>query len=205
MYARADVITAYVSGNSRIDVALNNTIPYVAFQMDFTLPAGCSLAAQVVESKRLGKDMAWPTATWADNSAQESRHKVYCRQIDTGRNVWRLVGYSLDNHIIDGLSSLNLFTLSVDGSTTDLQGGLSVHNVKFVNTDMEEHALSASIEPLPTFGDVNQDGRVDILDVIAITDLQTGGTHTAYRPYAADVDRDGAIEADDAENVAKGL
>lgn len=115
--------------------------------------------------------MAWPTATWADNSAQESRHKVYCRQIDTGRNVWRLVRYSLDNHIIDGLSSLNLFTLSVDGSTTDLQGGLSVHNVKFVNIDMEEHALSASIEPLPTFGDVNQDGRVDILDVIAITDL----------------------------------
>lgn len=203
MHAHADEITAYVSGNNRIDVALSNSTSYVAFQMDITLPAGCGLTSQAVESKRLGKEMPWATAVWVDNSDHKSQHKIFYQQTDVNANVWRLVGYSMDNHSIDGLSGLNIFTLHLDGEASDLQNALQIQNVKVVNQAMEEVNLSATIAALPQFGDVNQDGSVDILDVIATTDLQAGSTSAAYRSYVADNNQDGAIEADDALRMAQ--
>ena len=124
----SDVVTVAVdtdgSSEWNVSVSLENATPYIAYMMDFVLPAGFTVSE--------GSDMALSLRTESVGMTMQGR------MIDA--STYRIIGYSeLNQPIVDTTGELFSFPLSVLSSQMP-EGDftLSVENVVFVT----ENALS---------------------------------------------------------------
>ncbi len=179
-----DQLTAYASG-SNLYVALTNDASYVAMQADITLPSGVSIES--------GDEMTDNLASTARSTA----FSFYCRQTDSENNVYRIVAYNLSNTPISGLSQLNILNITLSASAS--ADGITLSNVKLATSGLTEETLTGEAVAQGNLGDVNNDDKINLLDVLAITDLQTNGvtSETTYTVHNADLDSSGDLDTDD--------
>ena len=212
-----DLVTAKVNDATTIDVCLTNDASYVAFQMDITLPAGVSITDAEATEDRTDLNGDWDQVD-IGGTYYESGYTIVYNQIDATTNTWRIVGYSLGNHKIEGTSGEAIATLTISGAdgvyeVDDIVSGSALANVIFVTeTDLEEVILAAEILAEAGFNpaDINKDGTVNASDIVAFLEIMAiGDTPTAvsanaseeilnaYSLQAADVNGDNKFNAQD--------
>ena len=192
-----DLVTAKVNDATTIDVCLTNDASYVAFQMDITLPTGVSITAAAATEDRTDLEGNWDQVT-IGGTDYDSGYKIVFNQIDATTNKWRIVGYSLGNHVIEGTSGEAIATLTISGAdgvyeVDDIVDDSALANVIFVTeTDLEEVTLVGTVVAGVTYDalDVDHDGDVDMTDVAIALNIVAG--ITSPDGYFADVNSDGS-------------
>ncbi len=214
-----DLLTAKVMDSETIELCLTNSVNYVAFQMDITLPAGASFEADDVTITVRTGDAGWQDGE-DENSLGTTEFQIATNCIDANNNTYRIVGYSLGNHIIEGTPGESIATITLtltgqaeDCTVDDIVSGSALANVIFVTeTDLEEVILAAEILAEAGFNpaDINKDGTVNASDIVAFLEIMAiGDTPTAvsanaseeilnaYSLQAADVNGDDKFNAQD--------
>ena len=170
-----DLVTAKVNDVTTIDVCLTNDASYVAFQMDITLPTGVSITAAAATEDRTDLEGNWDQVT-IGGTDYDSGYKIVFNQIDATTNKWRIVGYSLGNHVIEGTSGEAIATLTISGAdgvyeVDEIVSNSALANVIFVlESDLSEIALAGTVEAGVTKNkyDINEDEEIDAFDLSAL-------------------------------------
>lgn len=187
----SDEVTVKVAAGSA-DVELVNETAFVAFQMDITLPGATVAESGAIESnvERLAKG-ANVTIAGADT---ETPFVVVYNEL-AGNKV-RVVAYNLGNHEIQANAG-KLFTLSFTGDVNADE--VVVDNVLFVDTNLVEQAIAAHAEAggAAGNGDIDNNGEVDVFDVVALANIVLGNVDPSYNLKAADVDGNGDTDVFD--------
>ena len=171
-------------GQCGLDILLTNgNATFNGFQMDIALPDGITLVS---------RDNTF-IYTLGDRYSGEG-FEVIVRQLDENR--YRLMGYSLSNVAITGNSG-PLLTLTLqadnelDGST--LEGSVaavSLSTVDKVTVDGGEARFEINVSGY-RMGDVDHDGRVNVVDVMMTINHVLGNFDYNYHNENADMDFSG--------------
>lgn len=206
-----DLLTAKVMDSETIELCLTNSVNYVAFQMDITLPAGASFEADDVTITVRTGDAGWQDGE-DENSLGTTEFQIATNCIDANNNTYRIVGYSLGNHIIEGTPGESIATITLtltgqaeDCTVDDIVSGSSFSNIIFVTkTDLEEITnIVGSFEAGATPGDVTLDGKFlnnDITAAIALVLSETQATLANDEGWSlinADIDGSGTVLVND--------
>lgn len=150
-----DAVTATYT-SSKIDVALDNTTEFVAFQMDIkAADTDFNGKTVVLNGERLDQE-----GTAIHGSATLSAPFVLASNVLSDGTL-RVIAYNLDNRPLS-LNEGNLFEISIDGKPADV----SLSNVRFVRKgDLAELELRAT--------------------AVAGDDISTGIDETAILPEAS--------------------
>lgn len=150
-----DKVTARVSGTT-LNIALENAIPYCAFQMDIQLPQGISATDVAAVANRL-------TQTGSDTEIGGTKFIVAHNTLDG--NVLRVIAYNLANAEIASAAG-DILTITLSGTVED-PTAISVSNVLFVSAgDLSEVVINdATGENGGIMGDVDGNGVVELTDV----------------------------------------
>ena len=177
-------------GSGTIVISLKNAQGAAAYQFNLKLPEGVTL-----KTNNEGEY----TCTLS------SRHRGHNANINVleDEGVYRIVVSSLQSKMIDGNDG-TVLTIAVDVSDDlelgsypifiqnarySLLGGTAVHMQETIGVfDVEDFLL----------GDVNNDGDIDVADVVCIVNNSIGKPNDIFVEKAADVDYDGEIDIADA-------
>ena len=182
------------SGNSAgkkttLSIGLDNEDELVAFEFYMTLPEGVSIA--------LDED-GYPDAVL--NDARSDRHTLEVEESSDGS--YHFLCYSNRNNALKGNSGELLSIKLVcdeDMEPGAYQGLLS--SIKFVDADENRIRLldlSFDIEVVDIkMGDVNDDGDIDVLDVVAMVNYIMEKPSANFIFAAADHDEDGLVDVVD--------
>lgn len=178
----ADEVTAKVSGTN-LNIGLVNETSYVAFQMDIKLPAGVSASSVEAVANRLSQE-------GSDTEIGGTKFIVASNVLEG--NVLRVIAYNLANdEIKDATGDILAITLSAAPAAAS---DITISNIKFVKeADLAEVAMAdVTAANGVMLGDVNNDGKITMLDVAGTIDI-TLGKPGSYNVDAADVNLDGKV------------
>ena len=178
-------------GNSgTIVISLKNAQAATAYQFNLKLPEGVTL-----KTNNEGEY----TCTLS------SRHRGHNANINTleDEGVYRIVVSSMQSKMIDGNDG-NVLAIAVDVSD-DLELGsypIFIQDARYSLSGgtvirMQETVGVFDIEDF-LLGDVNEDGDIDVGDVVCIVNNSIGKPNEKFVEKAADVDYDGEIDIADA-------
>ena len=186
----ADVVTmADVSvrpgASQQVSVVLSNETAFTAFQLDITLSEGLSLA------KENGKYAIALTA-------RANGHTVSVNELSD--NCIRVAAYSMTNNNFQGNDGAVL-TFKIEAANDFAGNGtIALDNIRFTTSAIKEvhfDSTSATVKLMPDIkGDVNGDGRLDIGDIIALSNFLAGRT-AGVLTAKIDVNGDGKVNLAD--------
>ncbi|MCQ2197792.1 MAG: dockerin type I repeat-containing protein [Bacteroidaceae bacterium] len=199
--------------NATLSVKLTNSIKYVAFQMDVTLPAGWTVtSAAPVGTTRLAGSGTVDLSAVGGSATESTKFQLAYNVIDG--NKLRVIAYNLGNKPITGTSGEEIFTVKLTAGTAAASVDKWVatfSEVLFVTeSDLKEMAMAVSNagskavgESAVTWkkGDVNHDGKVNGADVSAVLDKALGKTVAAFYMSEADLNGDNKINGADVSGV----
>ena len=174
---------------ANLDLHLDNEETLIAFEFNLRLPEGVSIA--------LDED-GYPDAVL--NEARSDRHNLEVEERSDGS--YHFLCYSNSNNAFKGnngeLLSIKL-VCDEDIEPGAYQGLLS--SIKFVDADENSllmPELSFDIEVVDiTMGDVNDDGDIDVLDVVAMVNYIMEKPSANFIFAAADHNEDGLVDVVD--------
>lgn len=164
-----------------LSVSLNNYSKIVALQMDVHWLDGMTIATDGIKlSSRLSGLMS-------------SVSKI-------GEGVYRVVFFSLNNTPISGNDG-EIFTLSyVDETAEDINNSvIKVDNLVFSTNDSENAASQTELTynvKISLHGDINNDGKVNVTDIVALYSYILGNTE-GVDESVADLNDDGKVNVTD--------
>ena len=178
-------------GNSgTIVISLKNAQAATAYQFNLKLPEGVTL-----KTNNEGEY----TCTLS------SRHRGHNANINTleDEGVYRIVVSSMQSKMIDGNDG-NVLAIAVDVSD-DLELGSYPIFIQDARYSLSGGTVIRMQETVGVFdvedfllGDVNEDGDIDVGDVVCIVNNSIGKPNEKFVEKAADVDYDGEIDIADA-------
>ena len=177
-------------GSGAIVIGLKNAQAATAYQFNLKLPEGVTL-----KTNNEGEY----TCTLS------SRHRGHNANINTleDEGVYRIVVSSMQSKMIDGNDGavltipvdvsddleLGSYPIFIQDARYSLSGGTVIRMQETVGVfDVEDFVL----------GDVNEDGDIDVGDVVCIVNNSIGKPNEKFVEKAADVDYDGEIDIADA-------
>ena len=177
-------------GSGTIVISLKNAQAATAYQFNLKLPEGVTL-----KTNNEGEY----TCTLS------SRHRGHNANINTleDEGVYRIVVSSMQSKMIDGNDGtvltipvdvsddleLGSYPIFIQDARYSLSGGTVIRMQETVGVfDVEDFLL----------GDVNEDGDIDVGDVVCIVNNSIGKPNEKFVEKAADVDYDGEIDIADA-------
>ena len=178
-----------------LSVNLQNEDEVMSCQFDLSLPTGVTVATKsdgTLDVKLTER---------ADN------HSISRKQLENGN--YRFIISSLDNDFFTGNNG-TLLKIALDVSATMEVGE---YTVKVFNTELRisngndpKIVKSADTESKLivtnyTFGDVNDDGCVDIADAVCIVNYIVGKPTLVFIEAAADVNNDGVVDISDSVHI----
>lgn len=208
-----DGITVATYGNATgnttrtMTVALNGTpANYVACQFDLTLPAGTTVKditakAPLVNGKTVDLSAKGGTAT------ESTDFKVAFNQ---DGNTCKVVAYNYGNEAMSGKSGDVLMTVKLETSSAVNYDAASVavKDITFVKTDLAAAPTMAPVTDVAAskklWGDVNESGSVDIVDVQLIANKIGGVLNSSakFNSFSADINQVGGIDIVDMQKTA---
>ena len=175
--------------NATLSVSLDNQDKMIAFEFYMQMPEGISIA--------LDED-GYPDVTL--NSARSNRHILDVS--DNGDGLYYFLCYSNSNTTLKG-SSGELLSINIvcdEDVTPDVYEG-HIHTIKF--SDINENRIILSNIDFDIdvsnvlLGDVNDDGDIDVMDVVMMVNYMTGKPSASFIFAAADHTGDGEIDVID--------
>ena len=187
-------VTLAAGDTTALSIRLNNgeMVTYNGYQFDITLPEGVTIAND-------GSDFAY---SLSDRYTGEMLVKVH----DFGGGHYRILVFSLTNTTITGTEG-TIITLSLAASD-DIQDGN--HTCSISRIRLSTTALVTLLAADTTFniivgnfivGDVNHDGIVDVVDVMATVSKALGKGVTPFHTEQADINNDGEIDVSDVMSI----
>lgn len=160
----ADEVTAKVSGTN-LNIGLVNETSYVAFQMDIKLPAGVSASSIEAVANRLSQE-------GSDTEIGGTKFIVASNVLEG--NVLRVIAYNLANAAIDKATG-DILAITLDKAPA-AASDIKITNIKFVTAEdlVEMNLADVTGESGALTGDVNMDGKINILDVVAVISQLSG-------------------------------
>lgn len=173
-------VSATVKGQELSVALANDGQPFVAFQMDITLPDGVDVAASnavVMNTARLTEKAGTPVAGATDANFIIAYNKIDATHV-------RVLAYNLENRALEGTSG-DLFTMTFTGSTSE---NFTIDNSLFVTTtDLAEIKLqiAESVASGAVIGDINKSGGdPNGNDLVALVEIiKNGGVCPAGKDY----------------------
>ena len=174
---------------SSLSICLDNEDTLLAFEFYMQLPEGITIA--------LDED-GYPDAVLSSN--RSNRHILEVS--DDGNGLYHFLCYSNRNNALKGnsgeLLSVNL-TCSDDMDPGVYQGLLQTvkfsdeagNRIVLADTEFEIKVVKL------TMGDVNDDGDIDVMDVVAMVNYIMDSTTSQINVLAADIDGDGIVDVMD--------
>ncbi len=162
-----------------LTASLANTATYIAFQADVVLPDGVTLEDGSLQA-----------------TARLQDHNVSATTLSDGRV--RIVAYSNTNTAI-AESTGTLFSINLVAETPLTEAAtVTLRNLLFTDDEYNEATLPAvtvALSPKQTTlrGDVNGDGTVNGLDIVAVISIVLGSESDTYDTAAADLNNDDTI------------
>lgn len=156
-----------------VAVSLDNVDQIVALQLDIDIPEGMAAPAGVTLTNRCG-DHIGATGVVTDNK-------------------YRVVVYSMKNTAITGNNGV-IFTVNFTSASTiaaPSQALCNVSNVILCDINALDKATTSTAEGYLA-GDVNNDGKVNIMDVLAIIEIINDVPNT-HNMRAADANGNGSV------------
>lgn len=185
----ADEVTAKVSGTN-LNIGLVNETSYVAFQMDIKLPAGVSASSIEAVANRLSQE-------GSDTEIGGTKFIVASNVLEG--NVLRVIAYNLANDAIKDATG-DILAITLDKAPA-AASDIKITNIKFVTaTDLAEMNLAdVTGENGSLRGDVDQNGKVDIADVVeTIKVIKVAGYNSL-----ADLDGNNKVDIADVVEIIK--
>lgn len=178
-------------GKMLVKVNLTNEInDFTAYQFDLVLPEGISLA----------KDETNQFIISLGDRYTENAHQIEASQI--GTNKYRIICYSSSNSRIKNYSgTIAKITLKADGNLNTGDYDAIVENVVFTNSERKQMRLDDAQfsidvkEVLP--GDANNDGKINVADIVEIVNYILGTPSPRIVLIAADANGDEEINVTD--------
>lgn len=185
----ADEVTAKVSGTN-LNIGLVNETSYVAFQMDIKLPAGVSASTIEAVANRLSQE-------GSDSEIGGTKFIVASNVLEG--NVLRVIAYNLANAAIDKATG-DILAITLDKAPA-AASDIKITNIKFVKAEelVEMNLADVTGENGSLRGDVDQNGKVDIADVVeTIKVIKVAGYNSL-----ADLDGNNKVDIADVVEIIK--
>ena len=167
-----------------VNIDLTNSVQYVAFQMDIVFPATMKLTSSAPVL----------TARLEDNDGNTEDFAVAYHMVND--YTLRVLAYNMDNRSIAGTSGDRLFSVTLTDAnavaTEAVDWTPTLETVLFVTVDdlAEVNLTTVSQAEGYLLGDVNEDGKVTALDIIATIEV-IFNTPEAYKYDAKKADVNG--------------
>lgn len=203
------VVATYgnATGNTTrtMTVALNRTTNYVACQFDLTLPEGTTVKSITPKAPLINGGTVDLSAV-GGTASETTNFVVDFNQTGT---TCKVIAYNLGNVNIGGNSGDVLMTveLQTENAVNFDANSVAANGVTFVNGSLEaapmaDVAENADVKKL--WGDVNESGSVDIVDVQLIANKIGGvlSNSAKFNSFAADINQVGGIDIVDMQKAA---
>ena len=195
------IVIGEVSANkgktTTLAIELNNkTTTLSAYQFDLKLPAGFTLS-----KNDKGKFLVSKTSRYEDDS-----QTLNVSAIEGSNNTYRFVCFSLSNSVIEGTSGAILNAI-VDAASTVEPGSHEgqISNIVFTKADGTQVKLNSVkfniVVSNVTKGDVNDDGEINVSDIVEIVNYIMGKPSAKFVMAAADLNEDGEVNVTDIVKV----
>lgn len=168
------------NGSGTLNVALNNYTDVVAVQAELHCADGISIVC---------KDIS--------KSQRMKNHSVSI--ISLGNNNYRLIAYNMDSKHIDGHDG-DILSVPLSTDKNSLLDGMiiTMDNIKLSTDNGKNCASSYYAEYIYTehqIGDVNDDGKVDIVDIVVLV-AYLNESNASPNKYC-DINNDGVVNIED--------
>ena len=178
-------VSVWPGGSQQVSVVLSNETSYTAFQLDITLSQGLTIA------KENGKYAIALTS-------RSNGHTVSVNELTA--DCIRVAAYSMNNNNFEGNDGA-LLTFKIEAANDFAGNGtITSGNIRFTTSAIKEvhfDSTSAKVKLMPDIkGDVNGDGRLDIGDIVALSNFLADKT-TGVLTTKTDVNGDGKVNLAD--------
>ena len=174
----------------------NKTTTLSAYQFDLTLPTGFTLS-----KNDKGKFQVSKTNRYEDES-----QTLNVSAVEGSNNTYRFVCFSMSNSVIEGTSGAILNAI-IDVAN-DVEPGTyegQITNIVFTKADGTQLKLNTAkfniIVTNVTKGDANDDGEINVADIVEIVNYILGKPSAKFVEEAADLNGDGEINVTDIVKV----
>ena len=190
-------VSASKGKTTTLAIGLNNkTTTLSAYQFDLTLPAGFTLS-----KNDKGKFQVSKTNRYEDES-----QTLNVSAVEGSSNTYRFVCFSLSNSVIEGTSGAILNAI-IDAANTVEPGSYEgqISNIVFTKADGTQVKLNSVkfniVVNNVTKGDVNDDGEINVSDIVEIVNYIMGKPSAKFVEAAADLNEDGEVNVTDIVKV----
>lgn len=170
----------------------NETTDLSAYQFDLTLPAGITLS-----KNDKGKFQVSKSDRYADDS-----QTLNVSTVEGSSNTYRFVCFSLSNSVIEGTSGAILNAV-IDVANTVGTGSYEaqISNIVFTKSNGTQLQLNSVkfniVVSNVTKGDANDDGEINVADIVEVVNYILGKPSAKFVEAAADLNDDGEINVTD--------
>ncbi len=175
--------------SAALSISLNNEDKMIAFEFYMQLPDGISIVTD---------EEGYPDVTL--NRARSNGHIL--EVADDGDGLYHFLCYSNSNYALKGNSGelLSINIVCDEGMTPDVYDA-HLHTIKFSDNNKNRIMLSNidfNIEVSDVvMGDVNDDGEIDVMDVVMMVNHIMGKPLEGFILAAGDHDGDGVVDVMD--------
>ena len=190
MYCEVETLHIGQTSDLSVFLSIDSEEQYNGYQFDITLPEGVTLAKN-------GTAYTYTLANRYTDNMQVSFNEL-------GENQWRVMVYSLNNAMLTGLDG-EIITLSIEANGEIVEGNytgsvstfrLSRIDGKSISFPDAEFSIQVDNNSC-LIGDVNDDGAINISDVVCIVSWIMGEVPPVFIREAADYNYDGMITITD--------
>jgi hypothetical protein len=190
-------VSASKGKTTTLAIELNNkTTTLSAYQFDLKLPAGFTLS-----KNDKGKFQVSKTNRYEDES-----QTLNVSAVEGSSNTYRFICFSLSNSVIEGTSGAILNAI-IDAASTVEPGSYEgqISNIVFTKADGTQVKLNSVkfniVVNNVTKGDVNDDGEINVSDIVEIVNYIMGKPSAKFVEAAADLNEDGEVNVTDIVKV----
>ena len=190
-------VAASKGKTTTLAIGLNNkTTTLSAYQFDLMLPAGFTLS-----KNDKGKFQVSKTNRYEDDS-----QTLNVSAVEGSSNTYRFVCFSMSNSVIEGTSGAILNAI-IDAANTVEPGSYEgqISNIVFTKADGTQVKLNSVkfniVVNNVTKGDVNDDGEINVSDIVETVNYIMGKPSAKFVEAAADMNGDGEVNVTDIVNI----